>query len=71
MFFVLFGGPLDEERVGGGGSGGDVGRHEGARYCNVDGHSVRRAIERPHNNVDLGALGGGRTKTIRSVDVGG
>ena len=30
MFFVLFGGPRDEERVGRGGGGGDVGRHEGA-----------------------------------------
>eukprot|EP00964_Phaeocystis_antarctica_P016776 scaffold9229_cov64-Phaeocystis_antarctica.AAC.2 len=26
----LFGGPRDEERVGRGGGGGDVGRHEGA-----------------------------------------
>ena len=69
MFLVLFGGSRNEECVGGDGGGGDVGRHERARYCNVDGHGVRRAIERAHDDVDLGALGGRRTKTIGSVDV--
>ena len=71
MFLVLFGGTRDEERVGGDGGGDDVGRHERARDCNVDGHGVGRAIERAHNDVDLGALRGGRTKTIGNVDVGG
>ena len=66
--FSFFSAMRDEERVGGDGGGGDVGRHERARYCNIDGHGVRRAIERAHNDVDLGALGGGQTKTIGSAD---
>ena len=35
MFLVLFGGARDEERVGGDGGGGDVGRHKRARYFTV------------------------------------
>ena len=35
VFLVLFGGARDEERVGGDGGGGDVGRHERTRYHTV------------------------------------
>ena len=56
MILVLFGGSRNEECVGGDGGGGDVGRHERARYCNVDGHGVRRASTFRFKAVRLQAL---------------
>ena len=47
-----------------------MGGHQGTGHRDVDGYRVGRAVERPHDNVDLGPLRRGRAKSVGDVDVG-